>query len=154
MPPEMTTGSTPVSTTPSRLQRNPNQRRSQRVMLSVRILVAGGHADGGRFSEEAVTSVVNAHGALILLAEKVTLGQLLTVHNVKSGAELQAEVVAVGAPQDAKFEVGMEFLEPSPRFWRIAFPPEDWTRRSPEAKHRTAAPTPMPTPMPKAGSPK
>jgi hypothetical protein len=150
----MTTGSAPVSTTPTRLQKNPNQRRSQRVMLSVRILVAGSHADGRRFSEEAVTSVVNAHGALILLAEKVTLGQLLTVRNVKSGAELQAEVVDVGAPQDGKFEVGMEFLEPSPRFWRIAFPPEDWTPRSPEAKRRTTAPTPMPTPMPKAGSPK
>ena len=145
MPTEMSTGRTHVSTTPTRLQKNPCQRRSQRVMLSVKVLVSGGHCDGRRFSEEAVTSVVNAHGALILLAEKVTLGQLLTVRNVKSDEELQVEVVDVGTPQDGKLEVGMEFLEPSPRFWRIAFPPEDWTPRSPEAKRSTTAPTLLPT---------
>jgi hypothetical protein len=140
-----------LSTIPTRLHKYTNQRRSQRVMLAVRILVDGDRLGGQRFSEEAETSVVNAHGALILLAEKVALGQSLSVRNIKSGAELQAEVVDVGAFIDNRFEVGIEFLEPSPRFWRVAFPPEDWSPRSPEAKRRTVSPpiTPLKARLPK-----
>jgi hypothetical protein len=141
----------PLSTIPTRLQKYTNQRRSQRVMLSVKILVAGDRQDGKRFSEEAGTSVVNAHGALIFLAEKVKLGQCLTVRNIKSNDELQAEVVDVGAEHEGKVEVGIEFLEPAPRFWRVAFPPEDWSTRSPEAKRRTVSPpvTPLKASLPK-----
>jgi len=126
-----------LSTTPTRLYKYTNQRRSQRVMLSVKILVSGNRIDGQRFSEEAVTSVVNAYGALIFLAEKVTLGQSVTVRNLKSNEELHAEVVDIGESSEGKFEVGINFREASPRFWRIAFPPGDWSPRSPEAKRRT-----------------
>lgn len=140
-----------MSTIPTRLNKYTNQRRSQRVMLALKILVGGGRVDGKRFSEETVTSVVNAHGALILLAEKVTLGQTVSVRNIKSNEELQAEVVDVGAVQEGKTEVGIEFTEAAPRFWRVAFPPEDWTPRSPEAKRRTvSAPvTPLKAQLPK-----
>jgi hypothetical protein len=140
-----------LSTIPTRLNKYTNQRRSQRVMLAVKILVGGDRLGGQRFSEEAETSVVNVHGALIFLAEKVTLGQSLSIRNIKSSEELQAEVVDVGAFIDSKFEVGIEFLEPSPRFWRVAFPPEDWSPRSPEAKRRTVSPpvTPLKPRVPK-----
>jgi hypothetical protein len=43
-------------------------------------------------------------------------------------------VVDAGSKSDGKTEVGIEFLEPAPRFWHIAFPPEDWNLNSPEAK--------------------
>ena len=140
-----------MSTNPTRLHKYTNQRRSQRVMLSVRILVGGDRHDGKKFSEEAETSVVNAHGALIFLAEPVKLGQSLSVQNIKSHQELHAEVVDIGAVFDGRFEVGIEFLEPAPRFWRVAFPPEDWSPRSPEAKRRTATPpiTPLKAQLPK-----
>ena len=120
-------------------------------MLSVRILISGDRLDGKKFSEEAQTSVVNAHGALIFLAEQVRLGQSLSVRNIKSHQELQAEVVDVGAVHDGNFEVGIEFLEPAPRFWHVAFPPEDWSPRSPEAKRRTVSTrvTPLKTELPK-----
>jgi hypothetical protein len=121
-------------TVPTRQKRNTNQRRSHRVMLSVRIVITGDRPNGHRFSEETFTSVVNAHGALILLAEEVTCGQLVTIRNVKSGEELQGEVLEIGESHAGKSQVAVEFLEPSPRFWRIAFPPEDWSARSPEAK--------------------
>jgi hypothetical protein len=111
-------------------------RRSHRVMLSIAIVISGDRLNGHRFSEETFTSVVNAHGALILLAEEVMRGQLVSIRNVKSGDELQGEVVDMGESVAAtgKCEVAIEFLEPAPRFWRIAFPPEDWSIRSPEAK--------------------
>jgi hypothetical protein len=120
-------------------------------MLSVRILISGDRLDGKKFSEETITSVVNAHGALIFLAEKVSLGQAVAVRNIKSHEELHAEVVDVGAPYEGKVEVGIEFLEPAPRFWRVAFPPEDWSPRSPEAKRRTVSTrvTPLKTELPK-----
>jgi hypothetical protein len=140
-----------LSTTPTRLNKPTNQRRSQRVMLSVKILVSGDRLDGKKFSEEAETSVVNAHGALIFLAEKVALGHLLTIRNVKSNQELPAEVVDLGDVHEGKVEVGIEFLEPSPRFWPVGFPPEDWSPRSPEAKRRTVSPpvTPLKARQPK-----
>jgi len=31
-------------------------------------------------------------------------------------------------------EIGLEFAKPFPHFWRVAFPPADWSPRSPEAK--------------------
>jgi hypothetical protein len=103
-------------------------------MLSIGIVINGARPNGHRFSEETFTSVVNAHGALILLAEELTRGQLVTIRNVKSGQELQCEVLEIGESHAGKSQVAVEFLEPSPRFWRIAFPPEDWSARSPEAK--------------------
>jgi hypothetical protein len=113
-------------------------------LLAVRILVTGVRADGQRFSEEICTSVVNAHGALLQLGERVLVGQLLTVRNLSSNEQLQAAVAAAGFMQSGKSEIGIEFLEPAPRFWRISFPPEDWSPHSPEAKRITLAPTPFP----------
>ena len=109
MPIEVTTGRMPLSTIPIRLHKYTSQRRSLRVMLSVKILVGGNRLDRQRFSEEALTSVVSAHGALIFLVEKVTLGQLLTIRNVKSDEETRGEVVDVGLESAGKFEVGVEF---------------------------------------------
>jgi hypothetical protein len=151
MPIELPIGRTSLSTThtPTRLHKYANQRRSQRVMLSIRILVSGIRIGGQSFSEETLTSVVNAHGALILLGENVSNGQSLTIRNVKSGEELQGEVVDVGAEQAGKFEVGVEFLEASPRFWRIAFPPEDWSPRNPEAKRAVIPTAPVALPKPR-----
>jgi hypothetical protein len=130
-----------LSTSPTRFHKNSHQRRSQRALLAVRILVTGVRADGHRFSEEICTSVVNANGALLQLGERVLVGQLLTVRNLSSSQQLQAAVVAAGVMQSGKSEIGIEFLEPAPRFWRISFPPEDWSPHSPEAKRITLAPT-------------
>jgi hypothetical protein len=133
-----------LSTSPTRFHKNSHQRRSQRVLLAVRILVTGVRADGQGFSEEICTSVVNVRGALLQLGERVFQGQLLTVRNLSSSQQLQAAVVAAGVMQSGKSEIGIEFLEPAPRFWRISFPPEDWSPHSPEAKRITLAPTLFP----------
>ena len=121
----------PVATESQKLK---SRRRSQRVLLSIRIVVSGDSPGTMQFSEETVTAVVNAHGALILLAHVVQEGQLLTVRNIKSGEERTCRVIDVGAKEGEKTEIGIEFLEPSPRFWRVTFPPDDWSPRSPEAR--------------------
>jgi hypothetical protein len=112
-------------------------RRSQRVCLRLPILVLREGPGTNVASEETHTLIVNAHGALIQLALTVEIGQLLGIKNAQTMEELVCRVVHLGPDQSGKREVGIEFELPSPRFWRIAFPPSDWTPRSPDAKAPT-----------------
>ena len=112
-----------------------NQRRSQRVLLSLPVEVTAQQGvEKKPVSEKTRTMVVNAHGALVQLNLKVEIGQQLTVKNLKTSEEAHCRVVFVNHAQLSNMEVGIEFLKPAPLFWRIAFPPADWTPRSPEAK--------------------
>jgi hypothetical protein len=113
---------------PAQTPRRANDRRSQRVALRVPVMLMGHNADGSLFSEQAVTLVVNAHGALIALGAKVAAGQTVTIVNLTSGEERDCRVVRNGPPHDGKIEVAIEFAVPSPLFWKIAFPP-DWGTR-------------------------
>jgi hypothetical protein len=105
-----------------------NRRRSQRVVLALGISVSS--ADEGRiaaFQEETQTLIVNAHGALIMLAAKVEKEQLLRMKNRATRQEQACKVVFVGPVANGKTQIGIEFTSPSPEYWHIAFPPEDWT---------------------------
>jgi hypothetical protein len=104
-------------------------RRSQRVLLTMPIVVLGSRADGQPFKEETNTCVVNAHGALVLLSESIGCGGLVIIRNVHSGEERPCAITDVGAKEKGEIKVGIKFLEPSPRFWGVAFPPEDWSPR-------------------------
>src|SRR2546427_7599759 len=86
-------------------------RRSHRVMLSIGIVITGDRPNGHRFSEETLTSVVNAHGGRVLLPQVVTRGQLVTVRDVQTGGELQGEGVEIGEAHSRKSQEGNEFLE-------------------------------------------
>ena len=114
------------------------QRRSQRVMLKVSVVVLTQGADNTPVSsEETRTVTVNAHGAMILLGTKVSIGQLLTLRNSRTGDEVLCRVAYLSPHQSDKREVGVDFMKACPRFWRISFPPPDWTTQSPEAKRST-----------------
>jgi hypothetical protein len=111
-----------------------NQRRSQRVLLAVRLEVSGKRANKSSFMEETRTIVVNAYGALLSLREPVMGGQNLTLKNDATQEQISCTVVDIFSGQDAAPEVAIEFAAPCPRFWRVTFPPVDWSPRSPEAK--------------------
>ena len=111
-----------------------NQRRSQRILLSVPIIVAGFRANKAPFVEHTSTMIVNAHGALIQLRERVLVGQTLRIKNTATNEEMNCTVMDINPGNASVPEVGVEFVEPSPRFWRVSFPPADWSSRSPEAK--------------------
>jgi hypothetical protein len=106
-------------------------------MLKVSVVVQAQEADNKPISEETRTVTVNAHGAMILLGLKVSIGQLLTLRNSRTGEEIACQVVYVSPHESEKRQVGVDFMKPCPRFWRISFPPPDWTSRSPEAKGNT-----------------
>jgi hypothetical protein len=79
------------------------------------------------FKEETQTLVVNAHGALIELANHVEVGQTLYLTNRAIKREEGCRVTYLGAASRGRAQIGVEFIRPSPDFWCIAFPPEDWT---------------------------
>jgi hypothetical protein len=112
-------------------------RRSQRVCLRLPITVLRKGPGSNVASEETHTLMVNAHGALVQLALTVEVGQLLGIKNTRTLEELVCRVVHLGPEYANKREVGVEFEVPAPRFWRIAFPPDDWTTHSPDAKALT-----------------
>ena len=110
------------------------QRRSQRVLVGVPISVVLTIPNIKLISEESITLVVNAHGALVLLAMKLSVDDPVTLINPKTGEQQPSRVVYLGPRQSEKQEVGIEFVKPSPLFWRIAFPPRDWTLGHEDAK--------------------
>jgi len=109
-----------------------DRRRSQRVYLRIPIAVIAHGADRKMTREQTHTVVVNAHGALIHLELKVTEGQTLILQNPETSEEQTCRVVRTKSGTDGKTEVAIEFLKPAPKFWRVAFPPEDWTPKAPE----------------------
>src|SRR5271154_7247460 len=140
------------TTDPQATSKMSHLRRSQRVCLRLPIVVVREGPGTNVASEETYTLIVNAHGALIHLALTVEIGQLLGIKNVQTMEELVCRVVNLGPDQSGKREVGIEFEAPSPRFWRIAFPPSDWTPRSPDAKAPTAHVPGGRAPMKKPGA--
>jgi hypothetical protein len=105
---------------------DPGRRRSLRVLLSVPVLVSGKTVDNTDFHEETRTLVVNAHGALIALAAKVAAGQQVTVSSKTTRQSLECRIVYLGNSSGGKTQLAVEFVQASPSFWQIDFPPEDW----------------------------
>jgi len=125
----------PKSRTSSELQAE--RRRTQRVQIAMPVLVRG--TTGQKtFEEETHTVSINAHGCMLRLAAQVTRSQEVHIVNPKTAEELPCKVTFLGQRDAEKTEVGIEFTEPSPLFWRIAFPPEDWDpseRKRPPSRH-------------------
>jgi hypothetical protein len=111
-----------------------DQRRSQRILISASIRVSGKDPAGTVFAENTSTIVVNSHGALILLKERVSIGQVLTMQHLASQEEIDCIVKGISPEPVGVPEIAIEFQKPRPRYWHISFPPSDWNSRSPEAK--------------------
>lgn len=127
---------------PAAGEAGPERRRSHRVNIAMPILVRGKKA-GQPFQEETHTISVNAHGCIFRLATQVTRLQEVAIVNAKTAEELACQVTFLGQRESGKIEVGVEFNEPSPLFWRIAFPPENW---DPSERKRPTGSRPSPDP--------
>ena len=102
-------------------------RRSERIDLSVPVVVYRPPRQGPQFYESTQTLVVSAHGALMVLTGMVVPKQRLLVQNIASREELECRVVYVEKELTGPTKVAVEFTRPTPSFWRIAYPPTDWT---------------------------
>ena len=110
------------------------RRRSQRVLMQVAVRVRGTDAQGKTFEEEASTLAINAHGALVLLQARLTSGSSVLMQHKQTQEEQECHVVFLGPVRAGQAEIGLEFSEPRPAFWRVTFPPEDWSPKHPEAR--------------------
>lgn len=116
-----------------------DRRRTHRLQITMPVIVRGGTGTHA-FQEETRTVSVNANGCMVHLAAQVTRSQHISIINPKTAEELPCKVTYIGQRDGNKTEVGLEFSESSPLFWRIAFPPEDWDpseRKRPSAPHTT-----------------
>ncbi len=116
------------------------RRRSHRVHIAMPVLVRGKKA-GQNFEEKTHTISVNAHGCMVKLSTPVTRAQEISIVNTKTAEELPCTVSFIGQRDGGRIEIGVEFAEPSPVFWRIAFPPEDW---DPSERKRPSTPSARP----------
>lgn len=121
---------------------NPSlRRRSQRVLMQVPVRIHGTDSQGHTFEEETETLAINAHGALILVTARLTSGGKVMLQHKRTQEEQDCHVVFLGPVRAGRAEIGLEFSEARPSFWRVAFPPEDWTLKHPDARPITASRT-------------
>jgi hypothetical protein len=102
--------------------------------MQVPVRVHGTDSQGNRFDEETETLAINAHGALILVSARLTSGSKVQMEHKRTKEEQECHVVFLGPVRAGKSEIGLEFSAPRPTFWRVAFPPEDWSLKHPDAR--------------------
>jgi hypothetical protein len=109
--------------------------RSQRVCVGVEVVVLWQDPESKPGLEETRTLIVSSHGALISLQRMVKLNKKVTIVNAITREKVDCRVADLNCvDQSGMTGIAVEFVEPAPRFWRIAFPPVNWSPRSLEAK--------------------
>ena len=104
-----------------------DRRRSERILIDLPLVVRGESArDNGIFREETFTLTISAHGALVMLENKVALGQRIVLVNPANSDEREGKVSYVGPDRAGLAKVGVEFLRPAPEFWQIGSLPSTW----------------------------
>lgn len=103
-----------------------NRRRSERVVLQMKVTVIADDVQHKPRQEEALTQVVNAHGGLLKLKMDVHVGQPMRLVNPQNKIEQTCRVVRVDDTSPDFFSVAFEFDRPNPKFWPVVFPPPDW----------------------------
>src|ERR1700739_536466 len=91
-------------------------RRSQRIDLSVSVLVHRPPGEGPQVYENTKTLVVSAHGALVALKGMVAPRQRLLLQNTSSGEQQECRVISVNKEPAGPPTVAVEFAKPSPSF--------------------------------------
>jgi len=102
------------------------ERRSSRVFMKLRVVVAGKNNFRRRFREACETVVINAHGGLLYLNQEIEMGAMVTVTNPFTQEEQESRVVYLGEDSGKGQRVGVEFLTPAPHFWGVEFAQPDW----------------------------
>jgi hypothetical protein len=114
------------SSTAKTSARSSNTRRSQRVIIDFPVTLFAQGVDGKIFAETTSTQTVSAHGALVIVGKDVNSQSPAILGNPKTQMEAQCRVVHRKEIAKDKYEIGLEFTKPIPKFWGINFPPEDW----------------------------
>jgi len=93
------------------------RRRSQRFLHIVPLVIRGESNQRKPFWEDTFSISISAHGALIILATKVAIGQTLILMNPQNWDERDVCVARLGSFDGDRAHVGVEFTNPAPEFW-------------------------------------
>jgi hypothetical protein len=96
--------------------------------MDVPVVIHGESADYGAFREETFTVTVSAHGALLMLASDVVLGQKIVLINPLNRDEREGRIAYRGPLHAGLSQVAVEFTQPSPEFWPVSPVPADWSK--------------------------
>jgi hypothetical protein len=99
-------------------QADADRREGLRHTHNVSLLIYGSDADKQPFHEEAETIDAHENGCSLTLETVVVRGQRLFLTNMRNQAEQECRVVHVGRRVHGKARVGIEFVMPTPQFWR------------------------------------
>lgn len=106
---------------PSPIPVNGGQRRSPRITLLMPINVAGHDLQKRPFSEAAMATALNLHGAAIHLNRQLTIDSVISVTN-RVGIQASARIVAQVGVAEGAFIYGIEFVQGrQPNFLGVSF---------------------------------
>jgi len=116
------TSQAPVTSAKASL-REVEQRRSERLLITMPIRVEGVDRNGEKFNEESRTIVINRQGARIFLKRPVSAGAMLviTTHFARRSAKFRV-VGPTQPPSGEGGEWGVECTEANANIWGIGFP--------------------------------
>jgi hypothetical protein len=102
-----------------------DRRRCQRILAAVPV-VARGVSRNRPFEETTETLNLGERGCLVRMTTPLAQGQQIRIVNAKTSEEIACAVVFLSQVDSAGWiNVGLEFAQPSPRFWQAVFPCKD-----------------------------
>ncbi|HEV2349929.1 MAG TPA: hypothetical protein VG028_08815 [Terriglobia bacterium] len=100
------------------------KRRSDRIMLTVRLRILGTDPAGRHFKEDARAITVNRHGARIRTRVPLRAGQAVRLINLAGDSDAEFRVVGpLAPPAESGCDWGVECTNPHLNIWGIKFPP-------------------------------
>lgn len=101
------------------------RRRSQRVIIRVPITLAMTEK-GQPVKITAHTVAVNIHGAMVACPRLLDTDTKVEMVNGRTQEKVGSRVTRAPRESPEGFLIPVEFTTPSPNFWQISFPPENW----------------------------
>ncbi len=100
------------------------RRRSDRLMLTIPLVIKATAANGEAFQTPARTIILNQNGAQIETGHALQIGQAVRLVNLINRSETDFRVVgsASNSSENGHF-YGVECLDPNANIWDIQFPP-------------------------------
>jgi len=101
------------------------KRRSGRIAKELDIVLLGTDTTGKIFSEETKTVVLSRHGAGVVSRYRFTPDELMTMRLPGSTKEAVVRLVGQIGGEPGRYVYGLAFVDPSPDFWPMDFPPPE-----------------------------
>ncbi len=100
------------------------RRRSDRIMLTMRLRILGNDATGKQYKEDARAITVNRHGARIRTLVPLQVGQVVRLINLAGESDAEFRVVGpLAPPTEGGCDWGVECVNLELNIWGIKFPP-------------------------------